>query len=124
MTAASCARGTLEGCILQIIAREPSYGYAIAATLRDGGFADVTEGTLYPLLLRLERKGLIAAAFRASPAGPSRKYYALTPEGATYLAEFREAWRATAAGVAAILEGEYWTRKEAGRCNRMNTRCW
>ena len=68
-------KGTLEGCILQIIA------------------------------LRLERKGLIAAAFRASPAGPSRKYYSLTPEGATYLAEFREAWRATAAGVAAILEG-------------------
>ena len=83
-------KGTLEGCILQIIAREPSYGYAIAAMLRDGGFADVTEGTLYPLLLRLERKGLIAAAFR---------------EGETYLAEFREAWRATAAGVAAILEG-------------------
>ena len=98
-------KGTLEGCILQIIAREPSYGYPTAATLRDGGFADVTEGTLYPLLLRLERKGLIAAAFRASPAGPSRKYYALTPEGKTYLAEFREAWRATAAGVAAILEG-------------------
>ena len=49
-------KGTLEGCILQIIARAPSYGYAIAATLRESGFADITEGTLYPLLLRLERK--------------------------------------------------------------------
>lgn len=97
-------KGTLEGCILQIIARAPNYGYAIADALRASGFQDVNEGTLYPLLLRLERKGLIAAAFRASPAGPSRKYYALTPEGATYLAEFREAWRATAAGVAALLE--------------------
>ena len=48
---------------------------------------------------------LPAPASRAPPPGPSRKYYALTPEGKTYLAEFREAWRATAAGVAAILEG-------------------
>ena len=57
---AQLRKGTLEGCILKIIDREPTYGYAIATTLRDCGFADLTEGTLYPLLLRLERKGLIA----------------------------------------------------------------
>ena len=54
---AQLRKGTLEGCILKIIDREPTYGYAIATTLRDSGFADLTEGTLYPLLLRLERKG-------------------------------------------------------------------
>ena len=54
---AQLRKGTLEGCILKIIDREPTYGYAIAATLRESGFADLTEGTLYPLLLRLERKG-------------------------------------------------------------------
>ena len=50
---AQLRKGTLEGCILKIIDREPTYGYAIATTLRDSGFADLTEGTLYPLLLRL-----------------------------------------------------------------------
>ena len=47
---AQLRKGTLEGCILKIIDREPTYGYAIATTLRDSGFADLTEGTLYPLL--------------------------------------------------------------------------
>ena len=54
---AQLRKGTLEGCILKIISREPTYGYAIATTLRESGFAGLTEGTLYPLLLRLERKG-------------------------------------------------------------------
>ena len=70
---AQLRKGTLEGCILKIIDREPTYGYAIVTTLRDCGFADLTEGTLYPLLLRLERKGLIAAEYRAGSGGPSRK---------------------------------------------------
>ena len=81
---AQLRKGTLEGSILQIISREPTYGYAIAATLRDSGFSAVTEGTLYPLLLRLERKGLIAAEYRAGSGGPSRKYYRLTPDGVQY----------------------------------------
>jgi PadR family transcriptional regulator PadR len=85
---AQLRKGTLEGCILKIISREAAYGYAIAVTLRESGFDDLTEGTLYPLLLRLERKGLIAAEYRAGSGGPSRKYYRLTPEGEQYLAEF------------------------------------
>ena len=69
---AQLRKGTLEGCILKIIDREPTYGYAIATTLRDCGFADLTEGTLYPLLLRLERKGLIAAEPQVFPPDPRR----------------------------------------------------
>ena len=79
--------------------------YAIAALLRQSGFAGLTEGTLYPLLLRLERKGLIRAEYRASPSGPSRKYYLLTPAGKTYLVQFIDAWRETSAGVETILNG-------------------
>ncbi len=97
-------KGTLEGCILKTISRQPSYGYAIAAALRQAGFADVNEGTLYPLLLRLERKGLLRAEYRASPSGPSRKYYSLTGEGTQYLTEFEQAWRLTASAVEAILQ--------------------
>ena len=102
---AQLRKGTLEGCILKIIDREPTYGYAIATTLRETGFADLTEGTLYPLLLRLERKGLIRAEYRAGQGGPSRKYYLLTQEGRQYLAEFMDAWRETSAGIDAILQG-------------------
>ena len=93
---AQLRKGTLEGCILKIIDREPTYGYAIAATLRESGFADLTEGTLYPLLLRLER--------RAGSGGPSRKYYQLTPDGAQCLAEFVAAWQTTGAAVNRILQ--------------------
>ena len=96
--------GTLEGCILKIISREATYGYAIAVTLRESGFDDLTEGTLYPLLLRLERKGLIAAEYRAGSGGPSRKYYQLTPDGAQCLAEFVAAWQTTGAAVNRILQ--------------------
>ena len=101
---AQLRKGTLEGCILKIIDREPTYGYAIAATLRESGFADLTEGTLYPLLLRLERKGLIAAEYRPGSGGPSRKYYQLTPDGAQCLAEFVAAWQTTGAAVNRILQ--------------------
>ena len=104
---AQLRKGTLEGCILKIIDREPTYGYAIATTLRDSGFADLTEGTLYPLLLRLERKGLIGAEYRAGSGGPSRKYYQLTPDGETYLQEFTAAWRAASAAVNHILPVSY-----------------
>ena len=103
---AQLRKGTLEGCILQIISREPTYGYAIAVTLRESGFADLTEGTLYPLLLRLERKGLIAAEYRAGSGGPSRKYYRLTPDGTQYLAEFTAAWQSASAAVNRILHDE------------------
>ena len=101
---AQLRKGTLEGCILKIISREPTYGYAIAVTLRESGFDDLTEGTLYPLLLRLERKGLIAAEYRAGSGGPSRKYYQLTPDGAQCLAEFVAAWQTTGAAVNRILQ--------------------
>lgn len=101
---AQLRKGTLEGCILKIISREATYGYAIAVTLRESGFADLTEGTLYPLLLRLERKGLIAAEYRPGSGGPSRKYYQLTPDGAQCLAEFVAAWQTTGAAVNRILQ--------------------
>ena len=103
---AQLRKGTLEGCILKIISREATYGYAIAVTLRESGFDDLTEGTLYPLLLRLERKGLIAAEYRAGSGGPSRKYYRLTPDGEQYLAEFAAAWQTTGAAVNRIMQNK------------------
>ena len=100
---AQLRKGTLEGCILKIIDREPTYGYAIATTLRDSGFDDLTEGTLYPLLLRLERKGLIAAEDRAGSGGAGRKHYRRTPDGVRCLSEFAAAWQEASDTVNRIL---------------------
>lgn len=85
-------KGTLEGCILKIICKEETYGYEIVSKLQQAGFKEVKEGTIYPLLVRLEKKGVVCSKFKASPLGPSRKYYQLTEEGQVLLEEFQEAW--------------------------------
>ena len=70
-------KGVLESCILKIIDKHETYGYEIVSTLSEYGFEDVKEGTLYPILLRLEKKNLIQGIFKESPLGPKRKYYHL-----------------------------------------------
>lgn len=85
-------RGTLEGCILKIIRIRETYGYEILMLLRENGFSDISEGTIYPLLLRLEKQGSIRAELRPSPLGPRRKYYTITPSGEQYLTAFEECW--------------------------------
>lgn len=84
--------GTLEGCILKIIALGETYGYEIAVRLQELGFQNIKEGTIYPLLVRLEKKKLITGEFRPSPMGPSRKYYSITKSGTASLAEFASCW--------------------------------
>ena len=66
-------KGTLEGCILLIIGRETTYGYEIMERLSQYGFCGIREGTIYPLLVRLEKKNLITSEYRVSPLGPSIK---------------------------------------------------
>ena len=95
-------RGTLEGCILKILSDSTTYGYEIAARLKEYGFEDIREGTIYPLLVRLEKKKIISSEFRPSPLGPSRKYYSLTKEGAQYLEEFIDHWKQVAGSINAI----------------------
>jgi PadR family transcriptional regulator, regulatory protein PadR len=85
-------KGTLEGCVLEIIASEETYGYAITRRLNDLGFADVIEGTVYTILLRLEKNGLVQVAKRPSGVGPPRKFYALNDAGREQLATFWAKW--------------------------------
>jgi len=86
-------KGTLEGCILKVISCEQTYGYEISERLKEYGFVDISEGTIYPLLLRLERNGLITAQYRESPLGPKRKYFALSPAGEEELRTFCSNWK-------------------------------
>ena len=96
-------RGTLEGCILKIISVETTYGYEIFMKLQDFGFEDMKEGTIYPLLVRLQKKKMISSEFRPSPLGPSRKYYSLTEAGQEQLREFESCWRSVSDTVESIL---------------------
>lgn len=74
-------RGVLEVCVLHVVRRGPTYGYAIAQSLEDAGLGSVKGGTLYPLLTRLEQAGLVEVEWRPSVTGPGRKYYTLTDAG-------------------------------------------
>lgn len=85
-------RGTLEGCILKIISERTTYGYEILVSLKQRGFDDISEGTIYPLLLRLEKQGSITAKLLPSPLGPKRKYYSITDFGLQYLRSFELYW--------------------------------
>lgn len=97
-------RGTLEGCILKIICLRTTYGYEILEELKQLGFRDIAEGTIYPLLLRLEKQGSIKAEFRPSPLGPRRKYFTITPAGAAYLQAFEEHWEQLSGAVSRLME--------------------
>jgi len=98
-------KGILEGCILSIISNEETYGYELLTRLKQYGFEDIVEGTLYPLLLRLEKNQLIIAERRKSSAGVNRKYYKLSEMGSIELEGFIEYWNKLHVNVNKIIGG-------------------
>ncbi len=85
-------KGVLEGSILQIIGRGSTYGYEITQQLRLLGFESVVEGTVYTILVRLEKNNLVSIEKRPSEVGPSRKFYSLTDLGVEELNNFWSRW--------------------------------
>jgi len=85
-------KGTLEGIVLAILSTRPAYGYEITAWLRDQGFVDIAEGTVYAVLVRIEQKGLVDVQKVASEKGPPRKVYSLNARGRAELEEFWRTW--------------------------------
>ncbi len=85
-------KGTLEGMVLAIVAGQPAYGYEITARLREQGFADIVEGTVYALLVRVEQRGFVDVEKVPSEKGPPRKVYSLNAQGQAYLEEFWRSW--------------------------------
>lgn len=94
-------KGILEYCILLIISKKPSYVSDIITELKNAHLI-VVEGTLYPLLSRLKNGGLLAYQWQESVQGPPRKYYELTDEGRSFLAELDGAWNEVNQTVMAI----------------------
>ena len=74
-------KGTLEGIVLALLGEQPAYGYDITARLRDHGFTDIAEGTIYALLVRIEQKSLVDVEKVPSEKGPPRKVYTLNAQG-------------------------------------------
>ncbi|WP_178021792.1 PadR family transcriptional regulator [uncultured Paenibacillus sp.] len=85
-------KGSLEGCVLEIISRRETYGYEITRRLNELGFTEVVEGTVYTILVRLEKKNLVNIEKKPSDMGPPRKFYTLNEAGRQELASFWEKW--------------------------------
>ena len=96
-------RGVLDLCLLAVLDEKPAYGYEMTKRLRDRGLASVGEGSIYPLLGRLEREGLVETYRAASNGGPQRKYYRTSRAGRLALALGVLEWRAARDAVDAVL---------------------
>lgn len=85
-------KGVLEGCVLEIISHEEMYGYEITKRLNALGFTDVVDGTVYTILVRLEKNKLVESIKRPSDIGPPRKFFSLNAAGREELKRFWSKW--------------------------------
>jgi len=99
-------KGALEGIVLAILAVRSAYGYEITARLREQGFVDIAEGTIYALLVRIEQRGLVDVEKVPSEKGPPRKVYTLNAAGHAQLDEFWRTWSFLAERIEQLHEGE------------------
>lgn len=105
-------KGVLQGCVLIILSRGEYYGYTLSQELENYGFAEIPKGTIYPLLMALEKKGLITSQMRPSPDGPDRKYYQVTAAGTTAQTDFVQQWHQLTDQVTQLLTAEEGTNHD------------
>jgi PadR family transcriptional regulator PadR len=105
-------KGVLDMCVLALLARQDGYAYEIANRLADG--IGMGEGTIYPLMRRLQSEGLVSTYLEESSSGPPRKYYRLTKAGqAAFLAQKAD-WNAFTSSVAKVLADNRPNQRSAG----------
>jgi PadR family transcriptional regulator PadR len=97
-------RGVLDLCILALLRGRESYGYQLAQSLHAAGIGPIQGGTLYPILLRLQRTGLVSTRWQEGQAGPARKYYQITTAGEETLRRDGQDWAAFASVVSALMD--------------------
>jgi len=98
-------KGVLEGCVLEIISREQTYGYEITRQLNALGFTDVVDGTVYTILVRLEKNKLVDIEKKTSDMGPPRKFFALNDAGCEELSRFWAKWEFVASKINKLKKG-------------------
>ena len=99
-------KGVLEGCVLEIISRKETYGYEITRRLNALGFTDVVDGTVYTILVRLEKSKLVEVTRKPSDMGPPRKFFTLNDAGREELRRFWAKWEFVAAKISELKERE------------------
>ncbi len=99
-------KGVLEGCVLEIISRKETYGYEITRRLNALGFTDVVDGTVYTILVRLEKSKLVEIIKKPSDMGPPRKFFTLNDAGREELRKFWEKWEFLASRIRQLKEEE------------------
>lgn len=97
-------KGVLEGCVLEIISRKETYGYEITRQLNAIGFTDVVEGTVYTILIRLEKNKLVDITKKPSDMGPPRKFFVLNDAGRQKLREFWKKWEFVSSKISELKE--------------------
>jgi len=97
-------KGVLEGCVLEIISRKETYGYEITRQLNALGFTDVVDGTVYTILIRLEKNKLVEITKKPSDMGPPRKFFVLNEAGHEELRRFWEKWEFVASKINELKE--------------------
>lgn len=97
-------KGVLEGCVLEIISRNKTYGYEITRRLNALGFAEVVDGTVYTILIRLEKNKLVEITKKPSDMGPPRKFFTLNDAGREELQKFWEKWEFIASKISELKE--------------------
>ena len=85
-------KGNLEACVLKLISCKDMYGYEVTQYLTKFGLDNVAQGTIYPLLLKLEKENLITSYLKESMEGPPRKYYKITNDGLFFIEQFKTEW--------------------------------
>ncbi len=111
-------RGVLEHCVLAVLASSPEYAFELVRRLSQVDGLVTSEGTIYPLLARLRRDGLVATTWEPSDAGPPRKYYALTEAGRRTLSAFTAEWTTFTDGVDELLRQAAAPRTRGARGDR------
>jgi PadR family transcriptional regulator PadR len=101
-------RGTLEMVLLKLLSEREMYGYEIATAVRerDGGDFSIRDGTLYPVLYRLEKAGHVEPRWQTPERGVPRKYYAVTATGSEHMRHLVDEWRSFVAAVEGLLDEE------------------
>jgi PadR family transcriptional regulator PadR len=97
--------GVLDMCLLSIIDEEASYGYEMVKKLGERGLNLASEGSIYPLLSRLQKQGMIEGYLVQSSEGPARKYYRMSRPGRAALEQWRQDWDGFKRSVDAVLDG-------------------
>ena len=97
-------KGVLVLIVMSALSVREYYGYELVEHILTGAGVEVSDGTLYAILVRLKSEGLVRTRWEAAERGPARKYYALTDEGRALLADMKRSWAEIASGVDAIVK--------------------